>query len=75
MNTTTREHVSMAATVKPNAYDRQLRRDARDRAATHVYDAECVLHAARQSAFDVWIAAASDKLHLAILELEAAEAA
>jgi hypothetical protein len=47
---------------------------ARARAAAHVYDAECALHAARQTAVDGWITAASNKLHQAILDLNAAEA-
>jgi hypothetical protein len=42
---------------------------ARARAAAHVYDAECALHAARQSEVDGWITAASNKLHQAILDL------
>jgi hypothetical protein len=37
-------------------------------AAAHVYDAECALHAARQAHIDAWIAAAADKLHIAIIE-------
>ncbi len=42
--------------------------DARVRAAAeHVYDAECALHAARQAHVDAWIAAATDKLHDAIV--------
>jgi hypothetical protein len=35
-------------------------------AATQLYDAECALHAARQSGVDAWIAAASNKLSDAI---------
>jgi hypothetical protein len=43
-----------------------------EQAVAHVYDAECALHAARQTQVDAWISAASDKLHQAILELDAA---
>jgi hypothetical protein len=43
----------------------------RRRASVHVYEAECALHAARQSQVDAWIAAASNKLHEAILEFDA----
>ena len=46
--------------------------DAVDRAACHLYDAECALHAARQSRIDAWIAAAADHLHQAVIELDAA---
>lgn len=35
-------------------------------AAERVYDAECSLHAARQTHLDVWIAAAAERLHIAI---------
>jgi hypothetical protein len=45
-----------------------------EQAVAHLYDAECALHAARQSHVDAWISAASDKLHQAILELDAAAA-
>ena len=34
--------------------------------ATQLFDAECALHAARQSGVDAWIAAASNKLSDAI---------
>lgn len=37
-------------------------------AARHMYEAEITLHAARQAHIDAWIAAASDKLHQAIVE-------
>jgi hypothetical protein len=37
-------------------------------AARHLFDAECALHVARQSQVDAWIAAASDRLHDAVLE-------
>jgi hypothetical protein len=36
--------------------------------AGHLFDAECALHVARQSHVDAWIAAASDRLHEAVLE-------
>lgn len=48
-------------------------RAALDQAAQHLYDAECALHIARQSRVDKWINAAADHLHLAVLELDAAE--
>ena len=35
-------------------------------AAAQLFDAECALHAARQSGVDAWIAAASNKLSDAI---------
>jgi hypothetical protein len=38
----------------------------------HMYEAELALHAAHQSHVDSWIAAASDRLHEAILEHSAA---
>jgi hypothetical protein len=43
----------------------ELRPDAHA-AARQLAEAECALHAARQSHVDPWIAAASDKLHEAI---------
>jgi hypothetical protein len=43
-------------------------------AAKHLYEAECALHAARQSHVDAWIAAAGDRLHEALVEHLAAEA-
>jgi hypothetical protein len=42
--------------------------DRRTAAARNLYDAECALHAAHQSHVNAWIAAASDKLHLALEE-------
>lgn len=42
--------------------------DRRTAAARNLYDAECALHAARQSHVNAWIAAANDKLHLAVEE-------
>jgi hypothetical protein len=44
-------------------------------AAKHLYEAECALHTAHQSHVDKWIAAASDRLHEAMAEHLAAEAA
>ena len=38
----------------------------RARAAQALYDAETVLHAARQSHVDAWIAAAEERLHRAV---------
>ena len=43
-------------------------------AAQHLYEAECALHTAHQSHVDAWIAAASDRLHEAVVEHLAAEA-
>lgn len=43
-------------------------------AAARLYDAESALHAARATGVDEWIAAAYDKLHLAVVEYEAAAA-
>ena len=37
-------------------------------AACRLYDAECALHAARQSHIDPWIRSAGDKLHEAVVE-------
>jgi hypothetical protein len=44
-------------------------------AAGRLFDAECALHVARQSHVDAWIAAASDRLHDAVLEHDHALAA
>lgn len=41
-------------------------------AAVRMYDAEVALHIARQSHVDRWIAAAYDRLHLALAEHAAA---
>jgi hypothetical protein len=43
-------------------------------AASRLYDAECALHIAHQSGVDAWIAAASAKLHDAVVEHLAAVA-
>ena len=43
-------------------------------AAQHLYEAECALHTAHQSHVDAWIAAASDRLHEAVVEHLAAQA-
>ena len=43
-------------------------------AACRVYDAECALHAAHQAHMDAWVAAANEKLHVAIEEYLAAMA-
>jgi len=48
-----------------------LDRTAEDRvavAASHMYDAEVALHAARQAHVDSWVAAAYDRLHAAVEE-------
>lgn len=36
--------------------------------ASHLYDAECALHMARQTQADAWIAVAAEKLHQAIVD-------
>jgi len=43
--------------------------------AEHLYNAECALHAAHQSHIDAWIAAASNRLHEALSESLAVDAA
>lgn len=43
--------------------------DIVDAARGRVYDAECALHAARQSGVDAWVKAASAKLHTALVAL------
>lgn len=45
------------------------------RARERLYDAKCALHAARQSHVDLWVAAAADQLHEALMRLYAAERA
>lgn len=45
-----------------------LDEDRVDAAARHMYEAEIILHDARQSHIDAWVAAAYDRLHEAILE-------
>jgi hypothetical protein len=42
-------------------------------ARARVYDAECALHAARQTHVDAWIAAAADHLHQALQSLDTIE--
>lgn len=44
-------------------------------AAQHLYEAECALHAARQTCVDEWVAAAAEKLHDSLVEHLAAVAA
>ena len=56
--------------TEPNQQDPQA---ALEQAAQHLYDAECALHIARQTRVDAWITAAADHLHLAVLELDAAD--
>ena len=43
-------------------------RDALTAAATRLYDAEVALHIARQTGVDAWVAAAYDRLHLAVCQ-------
>lgn len=47
---------------------------ARELAAAALYRAELALHVARQTEVDEWIGAAYDRLHVAVVELTAAEA-
>ena len=42
-------------------------------ARTHVHEAECALHIARQTRVDTWIAAAADRLHEALCALGRAD--
>jgi hypothetical protein len=42
-------------------------------ARARVYDAECALHAARQTHVDAWIAAAAEHLHRALQSLDTTE--
>lgn len=39
-----------------------------DTAARHMYEAEIMLHCARQSHIDAWVVAAYERLHEAVLE-------
>lgn len=52
----------MITTVAPAGQDRI------GRAAAHLYDAECALHAAHRSGVQAWITAADRKLHKAVSE-------
>jgi hypothetical protein len=63
MNVTTLHTITDATSTSP---------DRISLAATRLYDAEFALHAARETQVDAWVAAAYDKLHLAILEHAAA---
>ncbi len=45
---------------------RQQLVEACEEAARQLYDAESVLHTAREAHIDAWIAAAYDKLHAAV---------
>jgi len=47
-------------------------REAVDQAVRQLFDAECALHTAHQTRTDVWISAAADQLHHAVVELVAA---
>lgn len=48
-------------------------RDARcATAAARLYDAESALHAARVTGVDAWVSAAYTKLHVAVVQYEAA---
>ena len=47
-------------------------RDALTATATRLYDAEVALHIARQTGVDAWVAAAYDRLHLAVCQHQAA---
>lgn len=59
----------------PEPADIQSLLAARAQAATRCFDAEVALHHAHQSHIDIWINAAADKLHTAVLELADADAA
>jgi hypothetical protein len=41
--------------------------------AAQIYDAECALHAARQSGMDAWIKAAAERLHGLLVRAEFAQ--
>lgn len=43
--------------------------------ATRLYDAEIALHIARQTGVDSWVAAAYDRLHLAVEDYQASRRA
>ncbi len=45
--------------------------DGREDVARRLYDAEVALHIARQSGVDGWVAAASDRLHEAVIAYRA----
>ena len=47
---------------------------ARNHAAHVLYQAELALHDAHQTRVDQWIGAAHDRLHLAVIRYEAADA-
>jgi hypothetical protein len=75
---TARPSTWAAATVNRPARDpapRDQLLEACRRAARHLYDEECLLHAARQSHVPEWINAAADKLHAAVEEHTRAAAA
>jgi hypothetical protein len=59
------QHLSSTHTLNPGL----------DATAQHLYDAECALHVAHQSHVDAWITAASDRLHEALVEYLAVQAA
>ena len=61
-----REEQDMATTVAPTSRNRA------DLAAVRLYNAECALHAAHQSGVELWITAASEKLHEAVVDYLAA---
>ncbi len=54
------------------SYQRAL--DRRNAASRYLYETEVALHAAHQSHVDDWVRAASERLHLAVLEPRLAEA-
>lgn len=61
-------------TTSSNTQTRPSCPDPVTASARHVYDAECALHAAHQSHVDEWVTAASNRLHIALVEHLAAEA-
>jgi hypothetical protein len=64
--------LNLVTTTKTNAQGANVS-EAVNRAASHLYDAECALHASHQTGVDAWIAAASDRLHEAVVEFVAAQ--
>lgn len=63
----------VAVTTTPGTESAAAARD-RSARASHLYDAECALHAARQTHVDAWIAVAAERLHEAVVGYLAAVA-
>jgi hypothetical protein len=64
--------MSTRVSVDLGRYQRALCR--RKAASVRLYEVEVALHAAHQSHVDQWVQAASEHLHLAVLDLRLAEA-